>query len=132
MAASPVLVDSSFYIRAMRSGQDPLRALTVAAATRDLAICGVVRCEVARGLRDPKVLRRYQTHWEVMIYVPTDNRLWSTVEDTLWQLDRKGILLPLPDVVVACCALRLNATLLTFDKHFCHIPNIRTTDQLDL
>lgn len=132
MAASPILVDSSFYIRAMRAGQDPLRVLTVAAASRDLAICGVVRCEVARGLREPGILKRYQAHWDVMIYVPTDHRLWDSVELTLWRLDRQGIILPLPAVIVACCSLRLNAALLTHDEHFKRIPGVRTIDRIDL
>lgn len=109
-----------------------MRALAVAAASRDLATCGVVRCEVARGLRDARVLARYRAHWDVMIYVPTDNRLWTSVEETLWQLDRRGFTLPLPDVVIACCALRLSATVLTHDAHFGHIPDVRTTDRLDL
>jgi len=131
MAASPILVDSSYYIRAMRMGQDPLRALTVAAVTRDLAICGVVRCEVARGLRERRVLERYQVHWDVMINVPTDNRLWGSVEQTLWRLDRQGIILPLPDVIVACCALRLNAALLTHDEHFKRVPGVRTLGRIE-
>ena len=130
MAASPVLVDSSFYIRSLRTGQDPLRALAVAAATRDLVICSVVRCEVARGLREPSLLKRFQAHWEVMINVPTDNRLWTSVEETLWQLDRQGTILPLPDVIVACCAMRLNAVVLTYDDHFSSIPKLRTTNRL--
>jgi len=42
MAVSPVLADSSFYIHLLRQGQDPLRALALTAAVRDLAVCGVV------------------------------------------------------------------------------------------
>ena len=132
MAASPVLVDSSFYIGAMRVGRDPLRLLAVTAATRDLAVCGVVRCEVARGLREVRVLERYQAQWDVMIYVPTDNRLWASVEQTLWHLDRTGVVLPLPDVVVACCALRIGAVVLTYDDHFNHIPGVRAVNRLDI
>ena len=53
MAANPVLVDSSYYITLLRTGRDPLLALALTAETRDLAICGVVRCEVGRGLKMP-------------------------------------------------------------------------------
>lgn len=103
MAASPVLADSSFYIRLLREGQDPLRALALAAATRDLAVCGIVRCEVGRALRPIERLHRFQTFWNVMINVPTDNRLWESVEQTAWELDRKGTVLPLTDLVIAVC-----------------------------
>ena len=132
MAASPVLADSSFYIQALREGRDPLKALALAAATRDLAVCGIVRCEVGRGIREPKVLRRFQATWNVMINVPTDNRLWEAVVFTAWKLDRSGVTLPLTDLVIACCAQRIGAVVLTFDQHFSHIPGVRAVNQLDV
>ncbi len=132
MAASPVLADSSYYIRLLRLGQDPLRSLALAAETRDLVICGVVRCEVGRALRQPSVRKRFQDFWDVMIHVPTDNRLWEDVERTLWSLDRQGVVLSLTDVVIACAALRRNAVVLTFDTDFARIPGVRTVNRLEV
>lgn len=132
MAAEPVLADSSFYIRMLRNGQDPLRALLLAAETRDLAICGVVRCEVGRALVPSRLREKFSACWDVMINVPTDNRLWSEAEQTLWQLDRQGIVLPLTDAVIACCARRIGAIVLTHDHHFDQIPGVRATDRFDL
>lgn len=132
MAASPVLADSSFYIRLMREGQDPLRALALAAAARDLVVCGVVRCEVGRALRPVERLQRFQRFWNVMINVPTDDRLWEAVEATAWKLDRSGVILPLTDLVIACCAQRIGAVVLTFDQHFSQIPGVRAVSQLDV
>ena len=124
MAASPVLVDSSFYIHALRQGRDPLRELALTAAARDLAVCGVVRCEVGRGIRELRVLRRFQAFWDVMICVAADGKIWENVAETLWQLDRKGLTLPLPDVVVGCCARKIGAIVLTTDAHFSLIPGV--------
>ena len=67
-----------------------------------------------------------------MINVPTDNRLWEQTEQMLWELDRQGIVLPLTDVVIACCALRIDAVVLTYDKHFSQMPGVRTTQQLEI
>jgi predicted nucleic acid-binding protein len=131
MAASPVLADSSYYIRLLRERQDPLRALALAAAARDLAVCGVVRCEVGRALRPQATLKQFQSFWDVMVNVPTDNRLWEQVERTLWNLDRQGAILPLTDVVIACCAMRIDAVVLTFDDHFAQIPGVRAVSRLD-
>ena len=103
MAASAVLPDSSFYIR--------LLALALAAETRDLAVCGVVRCEVGRALRLSRVRQQFRACWDVMINIPTDNRLWEDVEQTLWELDRRGVVLPLTD-----------------DQ----IPGVRATDRLEV
>ena len=131
MAATPVLADSSFYIRLMRERRDPLRELAVAAASRDLATCGIVRCEVRRAVVPRPVLQKFQAAWDVMINVPSDNRLWAEVEKLIWELDRKGTILPLTDVIIACCAMRIGAVVLTFDGHFYDIPGVRVTSQLE-
>lgn len=131
MAASPVLADSGFYIGLMREKRDPLRALGLAAATRDVATCGIVRAEVGRALRSVDLRRKFQAAWRVMISVQTDNRLWEDVEAMAWQLDRAGVVLPLPDLVIACCAKRIGAVVLTFDGHFQKIPGIRAVSELD-
>ena len=132
MAVSPVLVDSSFYIAELRAGRDPLRLLALAAATRDLVVCGVVRCEVARGLRQAKVVARFEAVWDVMINVPTDNRLWQSIQSLAWELDREGIVLPLTDVIIAACAKRAEAVVLTLDKHFHMIPDVRVIESLEM
>jgi predicted nucleic acid-binding protein len=132
MAASPVLADSSYYIRLMREGRDPLRALALTAATRDVAICGIVRVEVGRALRPVERWKKFQTAWNVMLNVPTDNHLWEEVEAMTWQLDRSGTILPLPDLVIACCAKRIDAVVLTFDEHFQKIPGVRAVSQLEV
>ena len=131
MAASPVLADSSFYIRLLREGQDPLRALAPAAATSDLVICDVVRCEVGRALRPMALRRRFEAFWDVTVNVPTDRRLWADVEQSLWELDRTGVVLPLTDMIIACCARRIGAVVLTYDHHFDLIPGTRTINRLD-
>lgn len=132
MAASPVLADSSYYIRLMREGRDPLRSLALTSAMRDVAICGVVRVEVGRALRPIERLKKFQAAWNVMLNVPTDNRIWDDVEDLAWQLDRSGMILPLPDLVIAACAKRIGAVVLTYDKHFQRIPGVRAVSQLEI
>jgi predicted nucleic acid-binding protein len=100
------------------------------AAQRDLVVCGVVRCEVSRGLRSKSRLEAFRRAWEVMRYVPTDNRLWIEAEHTLRELDRSGVVLPLTDVVIACCARRVDGLVLTFDRHFEAIPGIRAVSEI--
>src|SRR4051812_45907299 len=132
MAASPVLADSSFYIRSLRERRDPLRELALTAATRDLAICGVIRCEVGRALRNVAMLDRFHDSWDVMINVPTDNHLWEEAEKTLWEMDRRGTILSLTDVVIGCWAKRIGAVVLTHDQDFDLIPGVRTTARLEM
>jgi predicted nucleic acid-binding protein len=128
---NPFLVDSSFYIHLARQGRDPFQALALVAAESDLAVCGVVRAEVGRRIRLAKVRQRFRAFWDAMLNVPTDNRLWAAVEQLAWELDRRGTVLPLADLVIACCARRIGATVLTRDQHFRLIPGLRVLERLD-
>ena len=114
----------------MRAGLHPLRELRPIATVRDIATCGIVRCEVARGIRDEDLLEKFQERWDVMQFVPTDSRLWADVESMAWRLDRTGKTLPLADIIIACCALRIGAVVLTFDQHFQSIPGIVAVERI--
>ena len=130
MQPSPVLVDSCWYISALRRGRNPLKELEPIALVRDVAICGVVRAAVGRGIRETSVLKKFHKVWDVMLNVTTDNRLWLEAERMAWMLDRQRINLPLTDIVIACCARRIGAVVLTLDGHFSQIPGVTATDRI--
>ncbi|OYV06897.1 MAG: hypothetical protein CFE26_03850 [Verrucomicrobiales bacterium VVV1] len=50
--------------------------------------------------------------------VPTNASLWDEVWQLAWKLDRQGKVLPLQDIVIACCANRAGAAVMTTDRHF--------------
>lgn len=130
MAASPVLVDSSFYIDRLRAGIDFTIELFVISEVRDLATCGTVTCEVGRGIRDPRLREKLRSYWDVMLYLPTDKALWQEAEDLLRNLDREGSPIPLSDAVIGCCARRVNAVVLTLDHHFTFVPGIEAVSKI--
>ncbi|HEY8931999.1 MAG TPA: PIN domain-containing protein [Rariglobus sp.] len=130
MATSLLLPDSSFYITCARQHQDPFMELATRAEDWEFVTCGVVVAEVTRGRADPFVLRKFRERFAVMIYLPTTNAVWERVTQLAWSLDRQGLVLPLPDLVIAAIALEADATVLTFDAHFQKIPGLRVTSQL--
>ena len=62
---------------------------------------------------------------DVMINIPTDNRLWREATDLAWSLDRKGITIPGADAVIAVSALRSGSAVMTSDAHFSGIEGLR-------
>jgi predicted nucleic acid-binding protein len=122
---SAVLVDSCVYITLLREGLDPATELLQRTSLDDLGTCGMVRMEVLRGLKVPKVKTRLSEFFDVLQNVPTDNRIWDEATELAWQLGREGTTLPAQDILIATCARRLGAAVLTFDKHFAMIPKLR-------
>jgi predicted nucleic acid-binding protein len=123
-----VLVDSNVYIDLLRKRLDPVEELTARVSQLDLAVCGMVRVEVLRGIRGQRAKAQMTAFFDVLQNVPTDNRLWEEATELAWTLDRKGIVLPAQDIVIACCARRIGAVVLTMDAHFRHIPGVQVRD----
>lgn len=126
-----VLVDSSLFIQLLRQQRDPAVELTSRARRMDLATCGMVQVEVLRGVRVARLRDALRRFMSVMLYAATDFKTWDAVADMAWQLDRKGVTLPAQDLIIAACAQRLDAAVLTLDHHFNDIPNVRVISSLD-
>ena len=128
---SAVLVDSSFFITLMREGRDPATELLRNVELLDLATCGMVRLEVARGVIVPKKRSAIEGFMDVMMNVPTDNKLWLEATQLAWELDRDGIILPATDILIAAAARRIGAAVLALDKHFGMIAGLTVFRSLD-
>ncbi len=124
------MVDSCWYIRQARDGNDPLQILSFLAESRDIATCGVITAEVGRGVKQPKHLDRYRAAWSLMQFVPSSNARWDETLQLAWSLDRRGLTLPLQDIHIAVCAHHIGAVILTYDEHFQKIPGTDATDRI--
>ncbi len=122
-----VLVDSSIFITLSRQRLDPAVEILEHIDLTDLATCGMVRFEVIRGIALPKARQKMESFFDVMQNVPTDNKLWEEACELGWQVTR----MPAQDIIIAACALRVGAAVLTHDGHFDHIPGLRVLHSLD-
>jgi len=123
--SAPVLVDSNVYIGLLRRGFDPAVVLSEWIGDGDLAICGMVRVEVERGLRVERIRRRLCAFFDVLLNIPTTNRIWSESASQAWLLDRVGLILPAQDILIATCAKEIGASVLSDDRHFDEIQGLR-------
>lgn len=87
--------------------------------------CDLVRCEVLRGVVRPKARKDLAQFFDLLVHVTMDHRAWAETEELAWKLDRAGKILPLTDLIIAVCALRADAAVLTRDPHFDMIPRLR-------
>lgn len=122
---SDVLIDSNVFISLMKHRGDPAPWLFRWAGVRNLAICGMVRVEVLRGVKSPQAYRRLNDFMDVMVNVPASNQLWNDAAELAWKLDRKGLVIPGTDVVIAASAIAIGAAVLTSDAHFSRIDGLR-------
>lgn len=127
----PVVVDSNVFIGLLRQGRDPVEALGSWADQSDLATCGIIRLEVVRGIKVERVRRLMDGFFDVLINVPTSDKLWEQAGKLAWSLDRKGRVLPAQDILIAVSAMSLGAAVLTDDAQFLEIPGLRVLTPQD-
>jgi predicted nucleic acid-binding protein len=125
-----MLVDSTIYIDLLRRGEDVPFVLRPSLIGGQLFICGVIRAEVLRGIRTIEVRNELSEMFDLMVEVPTDGVIWRKVAELAWSLDRRGVLLPLTDIAIACCALAVDTAVVTTDPHFSRIPGLKVKRSL--
>jgi predicted nucleic acid-binding protein len=125
-----VLVDSSYYLTLHRQNRDPLGLLKQFEHDYDLAVNGIIWAEVVRGQSDPHVRRRYERAFSVARRLELPPRGWQRVAELAWELDRRGEVIPLTDLVIAVTAIEHRAAVLTFDRHFQRIPGVVAVSDL--
>lgn len=119
-----VLVDSNVFIYALRQNRDPILEIERTVSLENVVTCGIVKAEVLRGVKSLKVRNRLERFFSLTQNVATPVAMWDDIWRLAWNLDRQGKILPLQDIVIACCALKAGAAVMTADRHFRQIPGI--------
>ena len=125
-----VLPDSNFYINCARAGLDPFVELSTHTDDWEFATCGMVVLEVCRGRSNPHVLQTVRERFAIMPFIAAGTTVWEQATQLAWSLDRRGVVLPAPDLLIAACALQAKAAVLTADAHFSQIPGLRVLAEL--
>lgn len=125
-----ILVDSTKYISWMRQGENPVSVLAPIIRSGELVSCGIIRIEVLRGVRKPKAKAELNELFDVVPDIPLTLGLIRKATDLAWDLDRKGEVLPVTDLIIATCARQVHADLIAEDPHFNRIPGLRTRRNL--
>jgi predicted nucleic acid-binding protein len=118
------------YIHWQRAGRDPRHVLHPWFVQGKLYQCGIIRAEYLRGLRNPEFRSSLEAFFDLIPEIPTDGKLWREATNLAWKLDRSGKVLPLTDVLIASCALRAGALLISPDRHFAGIEGLKWNESL--
>ncbi len=126
-----VLVDSSYFITHQRNHEDPFELLKELELDYEFAINGIIWGEVLRGRSDPRMRDHYDAAFSLtrMLHLPSAG--WQRVARLAWELDRRGDVIPLPDIIIGATALEHGATVLTFDRHYQKIPGLTVVSDLE-
>ncbi len=120
-----VVADTSVWIEYFKGGDAPTRA-----ALRDLIraqqaiLVGVVLAELLQGSRSSKEADALLSKLAGLPFLETTFSTWKRTGELSASLRRKGVTLPLSDLVIAALALEHGCRVYTLDAHFEQIPGL--------
>ena len=122
-----VLIDSSAWIDYLRVGNTATSTHVDQVLEFDAAaVCGLVKAELLQGARSASEYERLSLQLNALTQLDDPPSLWSDVAQLGFELRRSGHNGPrIPDLVIAVTALHHEVSLLTLDRHFKLIKELR-------
>ncbi len=88
-------------------------------------ICGPVIFELVQGIRSQNEKDNILHAIEGLKQVDISNDLWLKAGELSAKLRKSGITIPFSDLIIGVAAIENNLSVLTLDKHFDQIPDLK-------
>lgn len=127
MTRHRILPDTCAWIDFFNARETPLAsAVEYLLHDGEVFICGVVKFELIQGMRSGKEEATLVNAMQSLYYIEMTELLWLKAGRLAASLRKKGITIPFSDILIAVIAKEENLTILTSDRHFGQVPEIRT------
>lgn len=121
-----VIADTSLWIEYFKGGDEPARAgLRTLIRTEQVVLVGVVLTELLQGCRSSEDVDTILSHLSGLRFIDTTFSTWKRAGELSASLRRKGVTLPLSDLIIGALAVEHGCPLYTLDTHFKHIPGLK-------
>ena len=114
------LVDTSAWLLALRKDFMPVVKNRIDHLLKEDVIIttGIVKLELLGGTKTEREFHRLRTRLDALDAIRTDTPLWDKACDLAFKLRRKGVTVPHTDILIAACALEVEAAVVHADAHF--------------
>lgn len=123
---SRVVVDTSVWVRFFNAPQSREKAEVDKLLTDNrVAIAGVVVSEILQGSRSRKDYEQIEDKVTALPYLETTKETWVETGLISFKLRKKGVTLPVTDILIATLAKENDCEIYTVDPHFERIPEVK-------
>jgi predicted nucleic acid-binding protein len=121
-----VVADTSVWIPYFNQPDSQEKAILDALIQHDnLALVGIVVAELLQGCRSAKEAAALVETLSALPFIGMTFPAWKRAGEISASLRRRGITLPLSDLIIAGLALDQDCAVFTLDPHFRKIPGLR-------
>ena len=120
-----VLADTSVWISFFNRPDSPEKhTLDLLIEADEVALAGVVLAELLQGCRTSRERDVLADCLLALPYLEVDQDTWLKAGDLSSSLLRKGVTLPLSDLLIAALAMEHRCRVYSLDHHFRRIPGL--------
>ncbi len=123
-----ILIDTSIWIEYFKNNENISSIVDNKLDNDSACIAGPVISELLQGVKSQKELDILVKHIDAIPCFHIGTKDWIDAGILSYSLRKKGITLPLTDVVLAVTAKNNHAAIFTLDKHFKFIPDVTLFD----
>jgi len=121
-----VLTDTCAWIDFFKAHPTPLAEYLKTALTGGTIVsCGVVMYELLQGIRSQNEEELVIRAFQALPQLEMTTASWIQAGRLSADLRKKGHAIPLSDIIIATLALENDCDVLTVDRHFDLIPNLK-------
>ena len=120
-----VLVDTSAWVEFFRGTSKAADAVAKLIENEQASICGVIAYELIQGARSDDEALHLSGVLLALHYIEMTSDLWIKAGHLSAGLRRKGITLPMSDLLIGAIAIEHGIEILTLDEHFANIPGLK-------
>lgn len=118
----PIMVDTSIWIEYFRGNFHDTDLMEHGLNQGYIYITGPILAELLQGVRTAKEHSMLSRCIGAVPFVECEYRDWTKAGKISFGLRKKGITVPLTDIIIAVAAMKIGAAIYTRDSHFKVIP----------
>jgi len=120
-----VLADTSIWVEYFnRPKSEYAKRLAEFLEIEVVYITGIILAELLQGAKTHAEFNLLRNNLKVLPLLKETDKTWEKVGKLSFDLQRKGIVIPLSDCLIAVLAQENNCQVFTLDNHFTYVPQL--------
>ena len=120
-----IIVDTSIWIEYFNRKTNIVNFIEERIMEDCLFMTGPIVSELLQGVKTEQEYEKLKNSIDAIPYLETTLEDWKEAGNISNKLRKKGITIPLTDIIISAVAISNNAKVYSLDKHFKEIPRVK-------
>ncbi len=123
--STKIIADTSVWIEFFRDEKSSVSIhLKNLLRSGQVAMVGMILAEILQGVKTPRQANLVNSSLDSLPFIEIDRKVWQQAGEISAALRRKGITIPLSDIIIAAAAITEGHEIFTTDPHFEKLPGL--------